>query len=184
MENQKEINENMRGILIDWLLDLHLKFKMFPETIFTIVTIIDRYLSKRMVSKSKLQLVGIAALYIAAKYEETYQVPEIRDLVHLSAKAFTKEQILEMEADIIKQLDFDLIVDSTYKFFSPLAKLAKLEPKNFCLAQYVLEMSLLDLKFAKYSPSILAASAIYLINKIRKRSPAWSDLMIAGTGYE
>ncbi len=69
MENQKEVNDNMRGILIDWLSDLHLKFKMFPETIFTIVNIIDRYLSKKSVQKSKLQLVGISALFIAAKYE-------------------------------------------------------------------------------------------------------------------
>ena len=104
--------------------------------------------------------------------------------MHLSAKAFTKEEILEMEADIIKELDFDLIVDSAYKFFSPLSKLCKLEPKNFCLAQYVLEMSLLDLKFAKYSPSMMASSAIYLINKIRKRTPSWSDLMVAASGYE
>ena len=101
----------------------------------------------------------------------------------MSAKAFTKEEILDMEADIIKQLDFDLIIDSAFKFFSPLAKLSKLEPKNFCLAQYVLEMSLLDLKFAKYHPSMLASSAIYLINKIRKRNPAWSDLMVAASGY-
>ena len=89
-----------------------------------------------------------------------------------------------MEADIIKELDFNLIVDSAYKFFSPLAKLSKLEPKNFCLAQYVLEMSLLDLKFTKYTPSMMAASSIYLINKIRKRTPAWSDLMVAASGYE
>ena len=86
----------MRGILIDWLVDLHIKFKMFSETIFTIVNIIDRYLAKKTIPKHKLQLVGLAALFIGAKYEETYQVPELKDLVHLSAKAFTKEEILEM----------------------------------------------------------------------------------------
>ena len=68
MEKKDEINDNMRGILIDWLIDLHLKFKMFPETIFTIVTIIDRFLANKNISKSKLQLVGVAALFIAAKY--------------------------------------------------------------------------------------------------------------------
>lgn len=69
MEKQDEINDNMRGILIDWLIDLHLKFKMFPQTIFTMVTIIDRYLNNKNISKNKLQLVGVAALFIAAKYE-------------------------------------------------------------------------------------------------------------------
>ena len=59
----------MRGILIDWLIDLHLKFKMFPQTIFNVVSLIDKYLSVKNVSKIKLQLVGVAAFFIAAKYE-------------------------------------------------------------------------------------------------------------------
>jgi len=68
MGQQSEVNEKMRGILLDWLIDLHHKFKMFPQTLYVMVTIIDKYLSKKMASKENLQLVGTAALYIAAKY--------------------------------------------------------------------------------------------------------------------
>lgn len=62
----------MRGILIDWLVDVHQKYKMVPETLFMAVSIIDRYLEKTQVVRYKLQLVGVAALFIASKYEEIY----------------------------------------------------------------------------------------------------------------
>lgn len=62
------MSESSRAKLIDWLCELHYKYKMFPETIFTIVTLVDRYLSAKSVPLSELQLVGVAALYIAAKF--------------------------------------------------------------------------------------------------------------------
>lgn len=86
----------MRGILLDWLVDLHLKFKMFPETLFSVTMIIDRYLCKRQVSKDNLQLLGATAFFMAAKYEETYHVPELKELVHLSANAFTRKDVLSL----------------------------------------------------------------------------------------
>jgi hypothetical protein len=58
----------MRGILLDWLIDLHHKFTMFPQTLYIMVMIIDKYLSKKTATKENLQLVGTAALFIAAKY--------------------------------------------------------------------------------------------------------------------
>ena len=128
----------MRVVLLDWIVDVQLKFKMFPQTLFIVVAIIDKYLSLRTVRKEELQLVGAAALYIAAKYEETYQVPEAAELVSLSAKAFSKGELLRMEADIIKALDFQLVFNTPYHFLSPFCKLAKWEPKKFYLAQYTL----------------------------------------------
>ena len=86
----------MRAILIDWLIDLHLRFKMFPQTLFTVVMIIDKYLMKKQMGKESLQLLGATAFFIAAKYEETYNVPEIKELVHLSANAFTKSDVLRL----------------------------------------------------------------------------------------
>lgn len=60
--------------------------------------ILDKYLSVKAVSKESLQLLGAAAFFIAAKYEETYQIPEIDDLVHFAAKAFSKQELIKMEA--------------------------------------------------------------------------------------
>ena len=80
-------------------------------------------------------------------------------------------------------LNFDLIMETSFKFFEPLAKISHMDPKNQHLAQYVLELALLETKFLNYRPSFLASSAIYLINKIRKRSDPWPDLLFAATSY-
>ena len=92
MEDQQYINERMRSILVDWLVEVHLKFKLVPETLYLTVNIIDRYLAKTEVSRPKLQLVGVTALLIASKYEEIYP-PELRDLVYICDRAYSEREV-------------------------------------------------------------------------------------------
>jgi hypothetical protein len=68
MGEQKEVTSHMRGILIDWIVDLHQRFKMFPDTLFMVLAIIDNYLQKKQITKENLQLLGATAFFIAAKY--------------------------------------------------------------------------------------------------------------------
>ena len=83
----------MRGILVDWIIEVHLKFKLLPETLFLTVSLIDRYLEKTQIMRTKLQLVAVSAMLIASKYEEIY-APEVRDFVFITDNAYTKEEIL------------------------------------------------------------------------------------------
>ena len=103
MAQQSDINEKMRAILIDWLVDVHLKFKLINETLFLTVNLIDRYLAEAQVSRQKLQLVGITALFTACKYEEIYP-PDLKDFVYVTDKAYTKKQIIQMEEKMLKVL--------------------------------------------------------------------------------
>jgi len=89
MHNQPDINEKMRAILIDWLVEVHLKFKLVPETLYLTVNLIDRYLEKVPVMREKLQLAGVTAMLIASKYEEIY-APEVQDFVYITDKAYSK----------------------------------------------------------------------------------------------
>ena len=91
MGNQPNINEKMRTILMDWMVEVHLKFKMVPETLYLTVNLIDRYLQRKTVRRSKLQLVGVACLMLASKYEEIYP-PELRDLVYITDRAYVRNQ--------------------------------------------------------------------------------------------
>jgi G2/mitotic-specific cyclin-B, other len=86
----------MRSILIDWLVEVHLKFKLVPESLYLTVNLIDRYLEREQVHRSKLQLVGVTAMLIACKYEEIYP-PIVKDFVYITDNAYTKEEILEQE---------------------------------------------------------------------------------------
>lgn len=92
MESQPHINERMRSILVDWLVEVHLKFKLVPETLYLTINLIDRYLERREVSRPKLQLVGVTSLLIASKYEEIYP-PELRDLVYICDRAYTRSEV-------------------------------------------------------------------------------------------
>jgi hypothetical protein len=84
---------------------------------------------------------------------------------------------------MIKIFNFEIIVNSSFKFYSPLAKIAGLEPKNFHLGQYVLEMALLKPKFLAYEPSLIASATVYLIKKIRKSESPWSEAVSRAVGY-
>ena len=103
MEKQPDINEKMRIILFDWLVDVHLKFKLAPRTLFICFDMIDRYLSQKTVSRQRLQLVGITCLLLASKIEEIY-APEVRDCVYITNKAYTKHEVLKMERHIVLSL--------------------------------------------------------------------------------
>ena len=89
MSAQTDINASMREILVDWLIEVHLKFKLLPETLYLTVNLIDRYLEKQNVLRNKLQLVGVTAMLIASKYEEI-SPPIVTDFVYITDNAYDK----------------------------------------------------------------------------------------------
>ena len=82
---------------MDWLSKLHYRFKMSPETLFTVVSYVDQYLQVRSPALPELQLLGVAALLVGSKIEETYQVPHLKQLISCCAYQYTASQILAKE---------------------------------------------------------------------------------------
>jgi cyclin B len=167
MKTQSDINDKMRAILIDWLIDVHLKFKLVPESLFLTINIIDRYISKKQILRSKLQLLGVAALLIACKYEEIYS-PELRDFVYITDKAFSKSEIITMEQDVLLTLNFDLTIPSILRFLEIFAIKFNLREKDFALARYLVEIFLIDFRINKYSSSLVATTATYIVLKLNR----------------
>jgi len=100
-----ELTGKMRAILIDWLCQVHNRFHLLQETLYLTVAIIDRYLQKKPCTKNRLQLVGVTAMLVASKYEEMY-APEVADFVYITDHAYTKQDVRDMEQDILRTLDF------------------------------------------------------------------------------
>lgn len=167
MDGQEDINERMRSILIDWLIEVHLKFKLVPESLFLTVNLIDRYLEKDQVHRSKLQLIGVTAMLIACKYEEIYP-PIVKDFVYITDNAYTKEEILEQERKMLQALDFDIQITSSYRFLERYAKIMKADPVIFNLARYLTELTLVSYRMTRFAQSNIAASALYLALKMTK----------------
>jgi hypothetical protein len=68
MDNQTEINWSLCPDLIDWVVQVHGQLALLPEVLFLAVNYIDRFLTHKIVSICKLQLVAVAAILIASKY--------------------------------------------------------------------------------------------------------------------
>jgi len=182
LSNQVEVNEKMRAILVDWLVEVHHMFKLLPETLFLTVFIIDRYLEKSPVARDKLQLVGITAMLIGAKYEEIY-APECNDFVHVSDGAYEKEQILETEQLILNTLEFNLTCPSALHFLRRYSKAAGSDYSVHTLCKYLIELALVDIKLLKFLPSQIAAGAVYVARSMTQKSPLWTPTLQHYSSY-
>ena len=164
MSNQPDINHRMRAILIDWLIDVHLKYKLVPQTMYIAVNLIDRYLEKNETNRAKLQLVGVTAMFIACKYEEIYP-PDLKDFVYITDGAYVKQDVLDMEFKMLKSLEFNITFPTQWSIFEIYKKKLDLDDKTFKLAWFLMELCLINIKSLKFKMSVLAASAILIAIK-------------------
>ena len=164
MSNQSDINHRMRAILIDWLIDVHLKYKLVPQTMYIAVNLIDRYLEKNDTNRAKLQLVGVTAMFIACKYEEIYP-PDLKDFVYITDGAYVKADVLNMEYKMLKYLEFNITFPTQWSIFEIYKKKLDLNDKAFKLAWFLMELCLINYKILKFKMSTIAASAILIAIK-------------------
>jgi cyclin B len=176
MELQADINGKMRAILIDWLIEVHMKYKMRDETLFLTVNLIDRFLSKQPVMRKRLQLVGVVAMFIASKFEEI-NPPEISDFVHITDNAYTKQDVIAMECMMLTVLDFEVVVPMATHFVERLQRAGHCDERHVSLVEYVIELGLLDMRMLRYPPSHVVAAAFLLSNDLLGKQPAWSASM-------
>ena len=167
MKEQKDINEKMRSILVDWLIDVHFKFGFTDETLFLTVSIIDRYISISQISRSNFQLLGITALMIACKHEEI-DLPKIDDFTYITDHAYVKDEVIKMEYDVLNKLDFSFLYPSPIKFYEYLSIHFNFDKKMHLMGKYLMESFLLDIKNFKHKPSIIACACAYIVMKFFK----------------
>lgn len=179
-----ELNGRMRGILVDWLVQVHLRFHLLQETLYLTVAILDRFLAVQEVSRSKLQLVGVTAMLLASKYEEMY-APEINDFVYITDNAYTKSDIRKMECLILKKLDFNLGRPLPLHFLRRNSKAGEVDAHKHTLAKYLMELCLPDYDMVHYNPSQMAAAALCLSIRLldAESAESWSDTLAYYSRY-
>ena len=130
MNDQNDINEQMRAILIDWLIEVHYRFRLKSETLFQTVWIIDTYLSLKHITRAKLQLLGIASLLISCKSQEIYY-PQLKEFIDITDGAYVKSELLEMENNVLKILNFNIVSPTSNDFYNIIAKAFNFDKKHF-----------------------------------------------------
>jgi len=168
MSHQDDLEWKTRGILIDWLIEVHMRFHLLPETLFLAVNIIDRFLSEKVVQLDRLQLVGITAMFIASKYEEVLS-PHVNNFSHVADDGFTDEEILSAERFMLATLNYDLSYPNPLNFLRRISKADSYDTQSRTIGKYLMEISLVDHRFMAYRPSHVAAAAMYLARLILDR---------------
>ncbi|KAI4245672.1 MAG: hypothetical protein LQ352_006529 [Teloschistes flavicans] len=172
MDNQAEIQWSMRSVLMDWLVQVHHRFGLLPETLFLCVNYIDRFLSCKIVSLGKLQLVGATAIFVAAKYEEI-NCPSVQEIVFMVDGGYTVDEILKAERFMLSMLQFELGWPGPMSFLRRISKADDYDLETRTLAKYFLEITIMDERFVGSPPSFVAAGAHCLARMMLKKGN-WS----------
>jgi len=180
MSVQPDISDKMRSILVDWLVDVHQKFKLSPDTLYLTINVVDRFLSKEVIVRQKLQLVGVTSMLIASKYHEIY-APETNDFVYISDRAYSREEILKMEACVLNTLNFNVTVPSPFVFLLRWLKAAKADMKMSSYANFCLELAQQDYSLVGTKPSVMSAAACLVAGK-QCSGLVWNEIMQHYTG--
>lgn len=195
MDNQKDLNSRMRGILVDWLVEVHYKFRLQPPTLWRCVNLLDRYLEKEPLLRKKLQLLGVTCLFIACKFEEIYP-PEVRDCVYITDNAYTRAELLTMERSVLTVLGYQLCVPTGYNFLTRYLNIINANEKTRHLSFYYAERNLQESLYLQFKPSRFVCSALYAAlvqendetyryDSDDERIPdPWPEILVEETGYD
>nr|XP_004550179.1 cyclin-A1 [Maylandia zebra] len=183
LERHPEITDDMRVVLVDWMAEVAQEFQLQAETLHLAINYLDRFLSLiGNVKRGKLQLVGTAALVIAAKYEEK-SPPKLDQFVTITDNTYTKKQLLRMEQAFLSVLGFNLAAPTINSFLHLFMAIQSVCANTKNLALYVAELSLLEMDpFLQYSPSMVAAAA-YCLASYTINTSLWPDSLVAFSGY-
>ncbi|CAD6210137.1 unnamed protein product [Miscanthus lutarioriparius] len=188
---QKYISPKMRAVLVDWLVEVAEEFKVHAETLHLAVSYVDRFLTMNVVTRDKLQLLGVTAMLVAAKYEEIESSKmKVNRYTDITDDTYTKQQVVKMEADLLKSLRFEMggptVTTFLRKFIASCRggnsiNRGKLES----MCSYLAELSLLDYDCISYLPSVVAAACLFVARfTIQPKTRPWNLTLEQNTGYK
>lgn len=181
MDVQTEIQWTMRSVLMDWLVQVHNRFCLLPETLFLTVNYIDRFLSNKVVSIGKLQLVGATAILLASKYEEI-NCPSLQEIIYMVDGGYSTDEILKAERFMLTMLHFELGWPGPMSFLRRVSKADDYDLDTRTLAKYFLELTIMDERFVASPPSFLAAAA-HCLSRLILRKGDWVSSPEAVQGW-
>ncbi|XP_022141694.1 cyclin-A1-1 [Momordica charantia] len=187
---QKDISSNMRAILIDWLVEVAEEYRLVPDTLYLTVNYIDRYLSGNSMDRQRLQLLGVACMMIASKYEEIC-APQVEEFCYITDNTYFKEEVLQMESSVLNYLKFEMTAPTAKCFLRRFVRAAQSATDEVssmqleCLANFLAELSLLEYSMLCYTPSLIAASAIFLAKfMLLPNERPWNSTLQHYTHYQ
>lgn len=183
LDRQPEITESMRSILVDWMVEVQESFELNHETLYLAVKLVDLYLSKTVISRDQLQLVGSTALFIACKFDERVP-PYVDDFLYICDDAYKRKELIAYEIRMLKAIGFDLGIPLSYRYLRRYARCAKVSMEELTLARFILELSLMEYSLLDASDSAVAAAALLLARCCTSpQAGLWTPTLQHYSGY-
>ncbi|CCE63038.1 hypothetical protein TPHA_0D04050 [Tetrapisispora phaffii CBS 4417] len=175
-DSQYYMRPAMRAILVDWLVEVHNRFEYTTETLLLAINLFDRFLSQNKVTMSKLQLLAITSLFVAAKFEEV-NLPKVVNYSYLTDGAATEEDIITAEKFMIQSLRFNISSPSPVSFMKRISNSDDLtDPSNMdSISQFLIEYTTCSSKFIDLKPSLASSMSMYIARKINLQHSVWDD---------
>ncbi|GME74013.1 unnamed protein product [[Candida] boidinii] len=181
MDYQNDISWENRTTLLGWMIQVHSRFNLLPETLYLAVNVMDRFLSKRVISLSRFQLCGAVALFLASKYEEI-NFPTVTQIAYMISDEYTTDDVIRAERFMVEVLKFEMGWPGPMSFLRRGSKADDYDNEVRTLSKYLLEITIMDPRFVGSPASWLAAGAQYLAIKMLNRE-GWTEAHVFYTGY-
>jgi hypothetical protein len=173
LDLQPELEWYMLPFLVDFIIEVHGQFHMSPHSLHLAINIVNRYGSKRVIFKKHYQLVGCAALWIAAKFEDAKdKVPTVRELRNMCVNAYEEDMFVQMEGHVLATLGWEVGGVQTSEAFveHQIARLrgqhGHVDGRLIHLARFFVELSLFGREFLAFKPSEIASASVALARHI------------------
>ena len=177
------VTPSMRAVLVDWLVQVHVHFSLLQETFQLTIGLLDRVLqADKSVTRNDLQLLGITAALIASKFEEVCP-PDLEDLVNLTAGRYSNAEVKQMELRVLSTLAWNVSFPQPIHFLRRYSKVCQATAQHHTLAKFLVDLSLQEYSLCHHQPSILAAAALHLSQRILLGNTKWSPIIRQYMGY-
>jgi hypothetical protein len=160
LNRQDAIVPHMRSMLIDWIVEVAEEFAMSSDVLHLAVAIVDRALKVMTLTPDELQLLGCACMLVASKFDDVLS-PNLDEFVQITDRTYKRDQILHMEAQLLRALEFRIVTATGKPFLRRVQRAARVNLLEKSLSNFFLELTFIDESFAQFTPSLCAASAIY-----------------------
>ncbi|KAH7463543.1 Cyclin-A1-1 [Phytophthora ramorum] len=179
---QVDINEKMRTILVDWLVEVGEEYELDSQTFHKAVNLVDRCLKEIKINRKQFQLLGCACMMIAAKFEEVHP-PNVEEFVYISDQTYTAEEMLDMETQVLNALEYRVASTTCYGFMYRYMKAGCNTDEQRSLVSYLCDFALLSYHMVRFKPSKLVASAVYLARVTAGEAEPWTPTLHHVTKY-
>ncbi|XP_013373472.1 PREDICTED: cyclin-F [Chinchilla lanigera] len=179
---QKGLNDTMRYILVDWLVEVATMKDFTSLCLHLTVECVDRYLRRRLVPRYKLQLLGIACMVICTRFISK-EILTIREAVWLTDNTYKYEDLVRMMGEIVSALEGKIRIPTVVDYKEVLLTLVPVAPRTQHLCSFLCELSLLHTSLSAYTPAHLASAALLLARVMHGQTQPWTTQLWDLTGF-